>query len=218
MNPDDIRRLVRELESAGPDMPRDAMAALAAAGEDAVAPLLELLDSMEPDEDDWTPLWIAVTLGETRSVRAVPALLRMLELPEGDVLSEAAAESLAKVGKPALPLLLPFAGNAPSWEVRQYAYAAIGLIPDDESLRFLIAALDRDAMLWSSLAMALADLGDARALPALKALLPKCDEREAPAVSEAIAILEGRQPPYPKQHTRDWQERYGWLTRPGDAA
>jgi len=213
-----LKKLVDALEAAGPKMPHEAIGALAAAGEAAVVPLVELLGAIEPDTDDWTPLWAAITLGETRSPLAVPSLIKLLELPEGDILSEAAVESLAKIGAPALPSLMAFARDARSWESRHYAYAAIGLIPSGESLRFLVSALDRDALLWSAIAMALADLGDQQALPALKALLARCDPRESPAVVEAIAILEGRQPPYPKPHVRDWHERYGWLEGAGKSA
>lgn len=210
----DLGRLINEIANAGPRVPADAIEGLAETGEPAVPPLLELLDSVEPDEDDWTPLWVAIALGEIGSPLGVPALVGLLETPEGEVLCEAAVESLAKVGTPALPALQKFAREARAWEARSHAYSAIGLIPDPSSTRFLLAALERDALLWSPLAMALADLGDPSALPALKSLLPKCDEREAPAVNEAINILEGRQPGYPKQHARPWRERYEWLARP----
>lgn len=199
------------LARAGHTPPTDAVAALADAGEDAVAPLLDLLGGLDPDEDDWTPLWIAVTLGEIRSPRAIPALLALLELPDGDVLAEAAIEALARTGPQALPGLFSFTRLAPGWEARASGYAALGLIPGDASLRFLVEALDRDVLLWSSIAIALADLGDPRALPPLKALLPRCEEREAGPVREAISILEGRQPPYPNLLRRPWRERYTGL-------
>jgi HEAT repeat protein len=207
-----LLNLAGELSRADGDAPRDAIERLVAASEAAVGPLIGLLGEIEPDEDDWGPLWITVVLGEIRSPRAVDSLLKLLELPEGDVLSEAAVEALAKTGKPALPALTRFAREARSWEARHYAYAALGLIPSDESFEFLVSAIDRDPLLWSTLAIALADLGDARAVVPLKALLSRCDKREAPAVREAIDIIEGRQPPYPKLHTRYWRERYAWLS------
>ena len=213
-----IGKLVDEIERSGSSAPREAMDALVRKGEASVEPLMELLDAIEPDQDDWTPLWVTITLGEIGNPRAVGRILKMLELPEGDVLSEAAVEALAKIGVPALPELMSFARSARGWEARHYAYIAIGLIPGDASLQFLISALGRDPVLWNTLAMALADLGDPRAVAPLKTLLAKCDEREAPAVREAIDILEGRHPPYPKLHAQDWHERYSWLDRRGGLA
>ncbi len=195
------------LARAGSTVPEEAIAALIALGAAAVAPLLRLLDEIEVDEDDWTPLWIAVTLGELRSPAAVPALLRLMALPEGDVLAEAAGEAIAKIGVPALPALTVFAREERAWEARHHAYAALGQIPGEVSLRFLIGALDRDPLLWTAIAMALADLGDPQGIPALKALLPRCEAREAAAVREALDILEGRQPSYPRSHARPWRQR-----------
>jgi len=191
--------------------PVEAIAALAAAGEDAVPALLEQLDSLDLDADDWTPVWIAVALGEIGSARAIPALVDLLALPEGDVLAEAAAEALARTGPRALPALFIFARNAPTWEARAAGYGAIGLIPGEASARFLIEALDRDPLLWGAIAIALADLGDPRSLPALEALLPRCEAREAEPVREAIAILAGSHPPYPNVLKRPWQERFAGL-------
>lgn len=202
-----ISRLLEELSRAGSTVPEDALAQLIETGPPAVAPLLHLLGEIEPDEDDWTPLWIAVGLGELRAPEAVPALLDLMALPEGDVLAETAGEALVKIGVPALAALFVFAREAREWEARNYAYAVIGRIPGDASLTFLIGAFDRDPMLWSAIAMALADLGDARAVPALQAVLKRCEDREAGPVRESLDILEGRQPPYPASHTRPWRVR-----------
>lgn len=203
--------LIRELRRAGAQAPDGAIADLISHGGDAVPILIDLLEGTDADEDDWTPLWAAVALGELKDERAVPALLRLLELPEGDVLSEAAVEALAKIGPRALPMLLVFAKDARSWETRHYAYAALGLIPGDASLAALLNALETDPLLWSALASALADLGDPRALPPLKRLLPKCDDGEAAPIREAIAILEGKHPAYPKLHEKPWQSRYAGI-------
>ena len=208
-----VMELVSELERAKNTPPVAIMESLLSIGQTACASLIELLEEIEPDEDDWTPFWAAIVLGEMRSEDAIPCLVKLLDLPEGDLLSEAAVESLAKIGMPALPALMEFAGKARSWEARHYAYSAIGLIPSEESLRFLLAAIDRDALLWSSIAMSLADLGDKQVLPTLKILAANCDEREAPALKEAIEILEGRQPPYPRVHTQDWHIRYADILR-----
>lgn len=218
MDANQMRKLIMEIERAGSACPREAIDALVKEGEGAVEPLLELLDAIEPDQDDWTPLWVTVALGEIRSPRAVGRLLHLLELPEGDILSESAVEALAKIGIPALPEIMSFARMTPGWEARHYAYAALGLIPGDASLQFLTSALGRDPVLWNTIAAALADLGDRRAVAPLKTLLTRCDEREAPAVREALEILEGRQPPYPRPHQQDWRERYAWLDRTGDGA
>lgn len=197
------------LRHAGELPPLDAIAELINAGEVAVAPLVRLLGEVEPDDDDWTPLWAAVALGEIRSPAATESLLSLLSLPEGDVLSEAGVEALAKIGPPALPALLGFARDAREWEARHYAYAAIGLIPGDASYRFLVTALDSDPLLWSAIAMALADLGDPRALVHLRRLLVRAHGGETGPIEEAVEILEGRRPPYPKLHEQAWRDRYG---------
>jgi len=203
----DLGYLLDELSAARGTMPESAMEELVAFGEPATEPLLSLLDSLEPDEDDWTPFWTVVTLGEIRSPSAVPALLGLLRLPEGGVLAEAAAEALIKTGPPAVPAISDFVRRTPEWEARQLAYHALGNIPSSESLLRLVEALDTDALLWSAIAAALADLGDARAVPALKSAMGKCDEREAQSFREAVDILEGRHPPHPKPHLEDWRER-----------
>jgi len=204
----DLGHLLDELSAARGAMPEAAMEELIAFGEPAAESLGALLDSLEPDEDDWTPFWTVVTLGEIRSTSSVPALLGLLRLPEGGVLAEAAAEALIKAGPSAVPAISDFVRRAPEWEARQLTYHALGNIPSDESLLRLVEALDTDAMLWSAIAAALADLGDPRAVPALKSAMGKCDEREAQAFREAIDILEGRHPPHPKSHLEDWRERY----------
>lgn len=202
-----IAQLLGDLSHSRERIPFDALAELIGMGAPAVEPLLGLLHEIEPDEDDWTPLWIAVALGELRAPEAVPALLRLLALPEGDVLAETAGEALAKIGAPALGPLMTFAREAREWEARHYAYAVIGQIPGEASLRFLIGALDRDPLLWTALAIALADLGDSQGAPALKAILPRCEEREAGPVREALEILAGNHPPYPKSHVKPWRQR-----------
>jgi len=196
------------LRHAGATPPLDAIESLIEAGEPAAGPLIGFLEEIEPDDDDWTPLWAAIALGELRDPSATPALLRLLALPEGDVLSEAGVEALAKIGAPALPALLGFAREARGWEARHYAYAAIGLIPGEASYRFLVATLDTDPLLWSALAMALADLGDPRALTHLRRILGGARGEERAPIEEAVEILEGRRPPYPKLHQQAWRDRY----------
>lgn len=206
--PRGIALRIEALRAAGAVPPLDAIEDLIRAGRPAVAPLVELVDGTEPDEDDWTPLWAAIALGELRDPSAAPALLRLLALPEGDVLAEAGVEALAKIGTPVLPQVLDFARRSREWEARHYAYAAIGLVPGEESYRFLVNALDVDPLLWSAIAMALADLGDARAVPHLRRLLVRAHGGEKDAMEEALDILEGRRPPHPKLHTLAWRERY----------
>ena len=210
----EIEGLIDELARAKSAIPVSAMESLIAAGAAAAPPLIEALEEIEPDEDDWTPLWITVTLGELRMPEAAPALIRLLTLPEGDVLSEAAVESLAKIGRSAFPHLARFAREARAWEARHYAYSAIGQIPAPECRRFLADAIATDVLLWNTLAIALADQGDPASLPVLKNLLPRCDDRETPAVREAIEILEGRQPAYPKLKDKDWRTRYSDILAP----
>ena len=207
-DPGEIGRLIEDLRRAKSELPIPAIEALIAAGDTAVGSLIEALNEIEPDDDDWTPLWITIALGELRKTEAAPALIRLLDLPEGDVLSEAAAEALAKIGRSTFPYLARFAREARAWEARNYAYLAIGQIPAPECRQFLVDALGTDVLLWNTLAIALADQGDPASLPALKEILPRCDDRETPAVREAVEILEGRQPPYPKLREKDWRTRY----------
>lgn len=209
--PHQFSGLLDELARAKSSAPIGAIESLIEAGDSAVQPLVDLLEAIEPDEDDWTPLWIAVTLGELRSPRSTSALLKLLALREGDVLAEAAVEALAKIGVPAFPSLSQFAREAREWEARHYAYAAIGLIPSEESRRFLTEALTTDVLLTSSIAGALANLGDPQALPVLRGLLNTCEKQEVPVVREAVDILEGRHPPDPKMHQQNWRTRYSEL-------
>ncbi len=206
-----VQELLGEIAHAESTIPLFAIESLIAIGGSAVHPLVELLQEIEPDEDDWTPLWITVALGELRAPEATPALLSLLALPDGDVLSEAAVEAIAKIGAPALPELGRFARESSQWEARHYAYSALGLIPSGESRQILTEALATDVLLWNSLAIALADQGDPAALPALKRIMGQCDARESPAVREAIDILEKKHPPHPRPHEKDWRTRYAGL-------
>lgn len=206
-----VQKLLDEIAHAEGTIPLFAIESLIEIGCPAVHPLVELLQEIEPDEDDWTPLWITIALGELRAPEATPALLSLLALPEGDVLSEAAVEAIAKIGAPALPELGRFARESSQWEARHYAYSALGLIPAAESRRILEEALTTDVLLWNSLAIALADQGNPAALPALKKVMVQCDARESPAVREAIDILERKHPPHPRPHEKDWRTRYAGL-------
>ncbi len=200
--------LLDDISTAGGAPPVKALESLIAFGEPAAGPLCALLDEIDPDEDDWTPLWVTIALGEIRSEKAVPHLVPLLALPEGGILSEAAVEALAKIGPAALPSLAEFIRSTREAEARHYAYTAVGLIPGEESLNMLVNALQSDPMLWGSIAMALADQGDPKALPVLREMEKHSSGEDLQAVRETIRILEGKQPPYPNLLSQDWHTRY----------
>ena len=84
--------------------PIEEMSRLIKAGNDSVEELKgALLAGLAEEHPATLPLTVA--LGETRSLAAMALLAEMLKLDCGEVLQDAAAEALGKLGEPAIPTL-----------------------------------------------------------------------------------------------------------------
>jgi len=129
---------LRELLAAGdPDRRWWAARALAAVGTDEARTLLVPALS-DPDLD--VRACAAQGLGELRAEEAVPALVRCMATPSSFV-SRIAADSLARIGYPAVPALIAALkeGKAPA---RSGAARALSIIQPQEAVPALCEALD----------------------------------------------------------------------------
>ncbi|MDY6836292.1 MAG: HEAT repeat domain-containing protein [Chloroflexota bacterium] len=108
---------------------------LAKLGNKAVAPLIDALrDKSQPVR--WGAAW---ALGEIKDVRAVEPLVESLKDEDSWVQMDA-VQALAKIGKPAVDLLV-IALQDESWVARSKAAEALGKIGDKRAVEPLIEAL-----------------------------------------------------------------------------
>ena len=194
-----------EIALAPTGMPVRAMERVLALGETAVPAIADALEFWDDDREA-DPLWLIVLLGEIGSPLAVPALIRQLQATDADLLVQAAAESLAKVGAAAVPALreVVAAGDA---QLRLYAYAALGWIDSDDSYSVLAHALEHDRELADVVGTAM--LQHARRVPvdALLAAYRACEPWQRPELEDAIRAAHDRTPD-DAAWRRDWRLRY----------
>lgn len=129
-----------------------------------------LLKALREDDDDlrWTA---AAGLGEIGDSRAVRPLLAALKDKVGSV-RICAARALGRIGdRRAVDDLIAALQDGASWDLGEAAAQSLGALGDPEAVRPLIAALhDEDRDVRQFVVVALGQIGDARALPALEAL------------------------------------------------
>ncbi|MFH1762946.1 MAG: HEAT repeat domain-containing protein [Gemmatimonadota bacterium] len=89
---------------------------------------------------------MVVLLGELGHADAVGPLVEILETPEDFFLREAAAEALARLGAPNVPLLERLAREGEA-SARLFAFGALGEIRAEGTYPFLLEALESEA-LW----------------------------------------------------------------------
>jgi ATP-dependent DNA helicase RecQ len=83
-----------------------------------------------------------VSLGESKSLSAIPGLIEALENPDGNI-RRLAASALGKIGDPrATEPLLKLLSTEQKQQVRQYAVSALGRIGDPRSISFLQTIAD----------------------------------------------------------------------------
>lgn len=130
----------------------------------------------------------AMLLGRRHDERALPRLAEIyaddVEAPE--VREAARAALFALRDRLDIPALTRDAANAPDKRARAHALALLGVVGGEHAFRACIAALsDDDVYVRGVAALALADIGDKRALPELKALLDR------PANVRILRVLRG---------------------------
>jgi len=99
-----------QLFAAGKDPSADLIREIIVLGDEAVAPLLEVLGDEDLQYEDargggWTPVHAARILGELRAAEAVEPLMKWLGV-EGEALAQAVPLALARIGEPALESLM----------------------------------------------------------------------------------------------------------------
>jgi hypothetical protein len=151
------------------------------------------------------PLWAVVLAGELRDGTALAGLRHRVLHPSLDFISIAAAEALAKIGRPAIPILQDLTRSTEPL-VRMHAYGAAAWIADDAAYELLGTALESDHDLADVVANALLDHGRTDALPALWAAYRKCAPWQRVDFAEAIRDLHAGTHPPSRQH--DWRLRY----------
>jgi hypothetical protein len=174
-------------------------------GEASIAAVAGALDRSQ-DDAERDPLWLVVMLGELRSPDAVPVLIRQISRPDADILAQASAEGLAKIGAGAVPALREAAETGDATQ-RLYAYAALGWIDDAAAQAVLVEALGRDRELADVVATALVHHGGSEMVTALFDSYQGCEPWQRPDVEEAIRFARRGGVADELWH-RDWRLRY----------
>ena len=193
-------------------LPVRAMESVLALGQAAVPDLLSALSRWKEDEDrDLFP--IVVLLGELGHADAVGPLVEILETPEDLFLREAAAEALARIGAPSVPLLKRLAREGVALE-RLFAFGALGEIAAEGTYPFLLEALEKDLELAGVISGGVASQGGTAAVPALIRALDRCPAWQRRELEANIRLAHGLEP-RPTRLTEDWRLRYRVIPRLG---
>jgi hypothetical protein len=210
----DTATIVARVACSWPHMPRRQMGELIHRGSASVPLLLALLDGngTRRRRAALDPLWAVVALGELRHRDALPVLGRLLADRRPEI-AAAAAEALAKIGAPALPLLARAVADGPLRR-RLFAYGALGSLPGDEAFACLLAGLERAPELRDVVARALAQHGRGEAIVPLEHAAARAPRWMCREIAAAIDAL--RTPSCAVDPTaRDWRLRYRRLPRLG---
>ena len=184
------------------------MEALLALGEEAMGPLLRFLDSGLRDEAEQRDLlWPTVVLGELRDPRGIPMLLRLLQEAGGLEIPVAAAEGLAKVGRPALQAVASLLEQSPEPRVRILLYAALAGMEIPEAWEVLEEALEGDPELDFAVARALAQRGRPGDDELLYRAYLQAEPWKRALFEETIAGMMERRCPWSVPF-KDWRLRY----------
>jgi len=177
----DLLRGLRE-RNRDPGFLNAALSVLAASNLDVLTPLIELLTDPEPA----TRTYAALALGLLNNKAAVPALMHALQDPDPNVRYHA-IEALGRLrAGEATEELLKIAENRDFF----LAYPAIDAIKciGDASVASRLVPLLEDEVLCTPTAEALGEIGDARAIEPLVALLCRPTSQISPIVHAILAI------------------------------
>jgi len=190
-----IAALIRHLKDDNSQV--RAFSARALGGIGGKAALKPLINSLSEVDSCWNSNAAANALGDLGNPAAVPRLITLLSTHPNDDVRRAATLALAylKAPRAVRPLTAALLGDSCA-DVRFEAADALGYIADRRAVPGLITALseagERDSVyVREHAAMALAKIGDGRALGALRNLL-KSDKtsRVREAAREAIKVIE----------------------------
>jgi HEAT repeat protein len=183
-----VRPLIEALDSDDPHVRSVAIGILGEIGDsEAVVPITGLLD----DPDQSVRLGAASALGRFGDDRAVMSLVSLLK---DESTAAEAADSLAKIGMPAVLLLIDLLSDK-AGHVRKHASSALGRIGDARAVEPLISLInDEDPEVRLHAVTALGQLKDERACKPLVSLLK--DEPETRIKELTILTLADIADPY----------------------
>jgi HEAT repeat protein len=189
--------------------------------EETLLRLLELAVDEGIDDTDGS-VWISLVLGEIQSRRAIPIFLRALS-GEDEALCDAAVDALRRIGEPGFDAVMEALEENDELTFQLAGYRTLeGAATWDhpylleEVKDFLlarVAAPNAPAPALEGAALALAQLGDRRALRHLKTLLKDRFEGVNASVQDAVEMLEENQEGIPLiTSLPPWEDRLAWLT------
>lgn len=165
------------------DLRNGAMEILVRFGEEAVPMLTAFLH----DADEEVRSFATVMLGRIASRSAVDPLIAALQDPDPNV-RHGSAEALGRIGdERAVAALLELLDQG-FW-LQFAAVAALGSIGSPAAVPCLLKLLD-DELLFAPVAQALQEIGDPRALPALRAVAEATDPMRGGLASRSVAAIE----------------------------
>jgi HEAT repeat protein len=159
----------------------DLMNAIEKMGPAVVEPLIEALG----DKEGTVRKYAAIMLGNLADVRAIEELGMALYDLHHEV-GEVAAQALAKIGAPAVDILIESLSH-PEAAIREHAVIALAKIQDPRVVPVLIEMLqDPERTVKMQAMQALADLHDQRAIPVLQEIVSDRTDRELSALGKQI--------------------------------
>lgn len=189
--------------------------------------LLEVVETaLDLGNDDTNgSVWATVILGEARSRNAVPLLLRSLSSEADEMLQDAAAVALLRIGTPAMAALMEAIDEEENPLLHSPGYqllGAAGLIDDELLLQrvrdFFETRLELERREPASrnslekLCQAVARVGDRSQAGTIRRILMERYEGSNPVVEDSLAMLEDNPDGRPfVPSVMPWEERYGWL-------
>jgi hypothetical protein len=184
------------------------MEALLALGEAGVEPIIRFLgEDGAASGGDKDLLWPLVVLGEMRDPRAVPTLLALLGRTADGELSVAAAEALAKLGRPAVAPLRRLLDGDAAPETRILAYGALAGMDLPEAWEILAEALEADPEVDFAVARCLAERNLPDDVTRVHRVYCTAEPWKRPALEATLAGMLSGQPAWPVAR-RDWRLRY----------
>ena len=200
-------RNVLELFKAGSQIPVRAVEELIGADAGAEDLLIEVLRSRAVRDESWAPLWAIIALGERRSLKSAPAILACMR--EGNNLIHEGVEfALLRLGASVVDPILQFLEDNPGLEGREHLYAVLAHARTPRAVDYLIGQLKRDEECVASVAWALAETGEPRALEAVREACRRLGSRQ-PDLQESIdaARAEGD---LENPLLKDWRTHWVW--------
>ena len=90
----------------------------------------QLQDAKDPDHFDTVLWWLVIILGEVKSEKAIPLLLRCFDFEEYDFLCEITQKALTRIGEKAAKAIMNWMDTEPRWDSRLYAYGILENVLD----------------------------------------------------------------------------------------